>query len=97
MKTQAPKPCCADCAATAFARFPVDEQPTVLKPNRRAAASAVPTTRSLNEREGKQTASFLMYRFFSPHRTASLFEWTSGVPPIAAVAVKSSDSGSNSE
>jgi len=37
----------------------VEEQPTVVKLKRRAAESAVATTRSLKEREGKQTASFL--------------------------------------
>src|SRR6266568_3445332 len=67
MKTHASKPCCAACAATALARFPVEEQPTVSRPKRRAAVRAVATTRSLKEREGKQTASFLKYRFFRPH------------------------------
>src|SRR5467141_2056206 len=37
MKTQASKPCCAACAATALARLPVEEQPTVVKLKRRAA------------------------------------------------------------
>src|SRR5215467_11329348 len=97
MKTQASNPCCAACAATAFARFPVDEQPTVLNPNRRAAASAVPTTRSLKEREGKQTASFLMKRFFRPHCEARLRDATSAVPPVAVDGVKSSVNGNSSE
>src|ERR1700747_957563 len=82
IKTQASNPCCADWAATALARFPVEEQPTVWKPNLRAAASAVATTRSLNESEGKQTASFLKYRFRRPHFFARCREATSGVPPI---------------
>ena len=51
--------CWAACAATALARLPVEEQPTVSNPKRRAAASAVATTRSLKDKEGKQTASFL--------------------------------------
>src|SRR6266404_3569153 len=76
IKTQASNPCCADCAATAFARFPVDEQPTVWNPNLRAAASAVATTRSLNESEGKQTASFLKYKLCTPHFFASCREAT---------------------
>src|SRR5215470_10743977 len=96
INTQASKPCAADCAATALARFPVDEHPTVSNPNRRAAARAVPTTRSLNEREGKQTASFLRYKFVRPHCLASLRERTSGVPPIAVVAEKPSESGRSS-
>src|SRR5881397_1888602 len=83
MKTHASKPCCAACAATALARFPVEEQPTVSRPKRRAAVRAVATTRSLKEREGKQTASFLRYRFFRPHCEARLREATSGVPPVA--------------
>src|SRR5437762_6462744 len=66
MNTQASKPCCAACAATALARLPVEEQPTVVKLKRRAAASAVATTRSLKESEGKHTASFLKQRFFKP-------------------------------
>src|SRR5437879_10041249 len=74
MKTQTSKPCCAACAATALARLPVEEQPTVSKPKRRATVSAVPTTRSLNDREGKQTASFLKKRFFRPQCAASLRE-----------------------
>src|SRR5215467_4037010 len=83
MNTHASNPCCADCAATAFAKFPVDEQPTVLNLNRPAAASAVATTRSLNDREGKHTASFLKYKFRRPHFFAKCCEATSGVPPTA--------------
>src|SRR5437879_12455008 len=97
MKTQASKPCCAACAATAFARFPVELQPTVWKPNRRAATSAVATTRSLKESEGKQTASFLIKRFFTPQRAASLVEATSGVPPTSPRAEKPCRNGGNSE
>src|SRR6266852_2463798 len=83
MNTQASKPCCAACAATAFARLPVEEQPTVENSNRRAAARAVPTTRSLNEREGKHTASFLRNRFLTPQRSARFAAGTKGVPPTA--------------
>src|SRR6202035_3761210 len=96
MKTQASKPCCAACAATALARLPVEEQPTVVKLNRRAAESAVATTRSLNEREGKHTASFLKLRFLKPHFAASLREATSGVPPTALEPVKPSGRGRSS-
>src|SRR5260370_20926123 len=96
IKTHASKPCCAACAATALARFPVEEQPTVSRPKRRAAVRAVATTRSLKEREGKQTASFLKYRFFRPHCEARLCEATSGVPPVALGAEKSSGRGRSS-
>src|SRR5215470_18569206 len=96
MNTHASNPCCADCAATAFARFPVDEQPTVLNSNRRAAASAVATTRSLKDREGKQTASFLKYRFRKPHFFAKCLDGTSGVPPTVFGNENPSGSGRNS-
>src|SRR6266403_1348549 len=96
IKTQASNPCCADCAATAFAKFPVDEQPTVWNPNLRAATSAVATTRSLNEREGKHTASFLKYRFVRPHFFARCREATSGVPPTLLGNGNPSGSGKNS-
>src|SRR3979409_1984397 len=97
MNTHASKPCCAACAATALARLPVEEQPTVVKLNRRAAESAVATTRSLKEREGKQTASFFKYRLLRPHLAASFREATSGVPPTAFGPVKPSGRGSSSE
>src|SRR5215468_4966553 len=97
IKTQASKPCWADCAATALARFPVEEQPTVLNSKRRAAARAVATTRSLKEREGKQTASFLTKRFCTPHFFARCRAGTSGVPPTKFGAEKFSGRGRNSE
>src|SRR5260370_276982 len=61
MKTQASNPCCADCAATAFARFPVDEQPTVWNPICRtrgnladkSPASAVQSRPGKHRRTGK--------------------------------------------
>src|SRR5215467_11132287 len=96
MNTQASKPCWADCAATALARLPVEEQPTVEKPKRLAAASAVATTRSLKEREGKQTASFLKYKLRTPHFFARCFDRTSGVPPTVLGTEKSLGSGRNS-
>src|SRR5258708_29884024 len=94
MKTQASKPCCAACAATALARLPVEEHPTVWKPKRRAAARAVATTRSLKEREGKQTASFLRKRFLTPPRLAGFPEATRGGPPTGVGGRKPSGSGS---
>src|ERR1700676_50624 len=97
MKTQASKPCCAACAATALARLPVDEQPTVWNPKRRAATNAVATTRSLKDREGKQTASFLKKSCFTPQCAASLRDETSGVPPTALGGRNFSGNGRNSE
>src|SRR5579863_8574026 len=97
MNTQASKPCCVAWAATAFARFPVEEQPTVSNPKRRAEARAVATTRSLNESEGKQTASFFTKISRTPRRFASFRAATSGVPPTAFGGVKPSESGRNSE
>ena len=59
MKIQASKPWRAAWAATALARFPVEEQLTVWNPKALACASATATTRSLKESVGKLTASFL--------------------------------------
>ena len=56
MKIQAWNPLRAACAATALARFPVDEQATVSKPKFRAWASATATTRSLKLNVGRQMA-----------------------------------------
>ena len=47
------EPGCGGLAATALARLPVEEQPTVSKPKRRASARAMATTRSLKESVGK--------------------------------------------
>src|SRR5260370_10940261 len=96
MKREGAKACWGGCAATALGRLPVEEHPTVWKPKRRAAASAVATTRSLKEREGKQTASFLRKRFLTPHRLARFPEATRGVPPTALGGWKPSGSGSSS-
>src|ERR1043166_7018838 len=83
IKSQASKPFCAACAAPALAKLPLDEQPTVWNPNRRAATRAVATTRSLNESEGKHTASFLKYKLVKPHFFARCRDATRGVPPAA--------------
>src|ERR1022692_3525480 len=81
IKIQAFKPSRAACAATEFARLPVEEQATVSKPKLRALASATATTRSLKLKVGKHTASFLTKTrrdpIFSPSRGAL----TSGVYP----------------
>ena len=52
MKITALNPLRAAWAATALARFPVDEQETVSKPKLRAWDKATATTRSLKLREG---------------------------------------------
>ena len=65
MKTKLRSPACAACAATEFARFPVDAQATVLNPNSSAFDSATDVTRSLNEFVGF-SVSFLMHTSPSP-------------------------------
>src|SRR5215469_1505071 len=63
IKIQAFSPSRAACAATAFAKLPVDEQETVSNPKALAFARATATTRSLKLKVGKHTASFLIKRF----------------------------------
>src|SRR2546425_10884989 len=67
MKTHASKPCCAACAATALARVPVEEQPTVSRPKRRGAVGAVGAKRCFEGKEGEENGSFFRYRFFKAH------------------------------
>ena len=66
MKIHDASPARAACAATAFARLPVDAQPTVSSPNASAALIAVDTTRSLNDSEGCDTASFFTHTRATP-------------------------------
>ena len=84
MKIQAFNPSRAACAATEFARLPVEEQATVSKPKLRAFAKATATTRSLKLNVGRQTASFLISSrrdpIFAPSRGAP----TSGVNPTGS-------------
>src|SRR5256885_1496015 len=97
MTIQHLNPSRAACAEVALARFPVEEQEMVSNPNVRAFANAVATTRSLKLKVGRQTASFLMKRFFVPiarHRPEALM---SGVKPTGSVGWKSSGSGSRAE
>ena len=68
-------------AATAFARLPVEEQATVLKPKLRALAKATATTRSLKLNEGRQTASFFRKRCLVPISLARRGAFSSGVKP----------------
>src|SRR5579859_4244325 len=77
-------------------QIPSGRAPHGSKPNRFAATSAVPTTRSLNDREGKHTASFLKKTFLIPQSAPSFRDATKGVPPTALTGVKSSGSGKSS-
>ena len=65
MKTYASIPARAACAATLFARLPVDAQASVSNSNSRAFVAATETTRSLNDHVGF-AQSFLMYRLVQP-------------------------------
>ena len=92
MKIQAFSPSRAACAATALARLPVEEHETVSKPKARACESATATTRSLKLSVGRQTASFLMYRFarqrFRSSVSPSAEPANSGVKPTGNRGVK---------
>ena len=96
MKIQAGSPARAAWAATALARLPVDAQPTVSRPSARAALSADATTRSLNESEGWETASFLSQRRATPSARASAGDSTSGVNPLSSDSAGSPSNGSHS-
>ncbi len=93
MKIHASNPSRAACAATALAKLPVEEQLTTLNPKRRAAASATATTRSLNDSVGKQTASFLTYKFLAPSAWLRWRASTRGVNPVGSVLWKPSARG----
>ncbi|GIR29103.1 hypothetical protein CM15mP43_07270 [bacterium] len=55
----------ADCAATEFAKLPVDAQPTVSYPSSTALERATATTLSLKDKDGKFTPSFLIISFYT--------------------------------
>src|SRR5256885_17231861 len=80
-------PAAAALAATLLARFPVEAHPTVVNPNSLALDRATATTRSLNERVGKLTASFLIHRFSTPSSSARRAALTRGVPPAGGPPV----------
>src|SRR2546425_9617465 len=71
MKIHAFRPARAACAATAFARLPVDAQPMVSSPKAAAALMAAATTRSLKESDGWDTVSFFTHTRATPKRRAS--------------------------
>src|ERR1700730_3451596 len=81
IKIHALNPLRAACAATEFARLPVEEHATVSKPKLRACDNATATTRSLKLSVGRQTASFLIKRFFAPKRAANVGALSKGVKP----------------
>src|SRR5208282_1690503 len=81
IKIQALNPSRAACAATEFARLPVEEQATVSNPKARAFANATATTRSLKLKVGRQTASFFTKSRRDPIRSPSRGALTSGVEP----------------
>ena len=89
-------PADAERAATLLARLPVLAQPTIRIPNSRAFDSATDTTRSLNERVGKLTASFLIHSRSTPSASARRSARISGVPPTCGPTVGSPSSGSSS-
>src|SRR6266481_7093026 len=86
IKIHALNPLRAACAATEFARFPVEEHDTVSNPNARACDKATATTRSLKLSVGRHTASFLMESFCAPISLARLGALNSGVNPTGNVA-----------
>jgi hypothetical protein len=80
MNTKLRSPARAAWAATELARFPVDAQAAVLKPNSSAFDSATDATRSLNELVGL-SVSFFTHTSPSPRAAASRSARTSGVKP----------------
>src|SRR3990172_13218936 len=83
-------------AATELARLPVEAQATTVKPNSIALVTATATTRSLNERVGWQTASFLMYTSLAPKASARFLARIRGVMPQWLPTGRSSSTGSRS-
>ena len=86
MNTTERSPARAACAATEFARLPVEAQDTVSKPRAFAADSATETTRSLKECVGLAESS-LTHSFpgAMPSSRARLSARTSGVMPAPRV------------
>ena len=96
MNTHATRPARAACAATALARLPVDAQPIVVRPRACAALIAVATTRSLNDRLGCDTLSFLIHARATPSRAAKRGASTSGVKPVSSESTGSPSNGNHS-
>ena len=68
----------------------------VSHPNAAAALIATATTRSLNERVGCETASFLIHARATPSRSASAGASKSGVNPVSSERRGSPVNGSHS-
>src|SRR5689334_7790481 len=96
MKTHAVSPALAACAATAFARLPVEAQPLVSRPSAAAALVAAATTRSLNDNDGCDTVSFFTHARATPSRRASAGASMSGVNPLSSDQTGSPSNGSHS-
>src|SRR5215203_6552904 len=96
MKIHDTSPARAACAATALARLPVDAHPTVSSPNASAALMAVETTRSLNDSEGCDTASFFTHTRATPSLSASRGASISGEKPVSSDATGSPSNGNHS-
>ena len=72
----------AACAATEFARLPVDAHAIRSKPSSRAAVIATETTRSLNEWVGFAESSLTHSGAVKPSSSASRSARISGVMPV---------------
>jgi len=97
MSTTQGSPTEAAWAAVAFARLPVEAQATMGSLNSRALDTATETTRSLNERVGWLTASFLIQTSLTPRRSARRSARKSGVMPVRSPTVGGPSSGKSSE
>src|SRR5262245_61654697 len=89
-------PAAAAFAATEFARFPVDAQPTASSLNSSALLIATAVTRSLNERVGALTLSFFKYRLSMPSLRPRRSARRSGVAPVLYPILGSESSGKSS-
>src|SRR6266404_3574779 len=81
MTTQHSMPRRAACAATLFARLPVDAQASTSNPSSTARVAATDTTLSLYDNVGWLTESSFIYSSLTPRRSASREHRTSGVKP----------------
>src|SRR5260370_15646665 len=86
----------AACAATEFARLPVEAHATVSKPNSRAFVTATETTRSLKDHVGWQTESFLIHTSRQPSSSARFRARISGVKPTWSPLATSPSTGRRS-
>src|ERR1700748_2834621 len=89
MNTYDLSPALAALAATELARLPVEAQATVSKPSSLERLRATLTTRSLKERGGELTASFLTYNSRMPSFFARRSALMRGVKPTCLPTVGS--------